>query len=155
MLRTILIGTLVAGTLDLLSAFVFAGLAGMTPLAVLQFVASGPLGDGALADPIYGVAGLLVHYAIMAAMVAAYVAAASQIALLRERPVLMGALYGLALWFVMYWIVRPLRWEQLPPPTKLWPIANQLFSHVILVGVPIGLIAAGRLLPSRRAAPIS
>jgi hypothetical protein len=156
MLRTILLATAVAGTLDLLAAFVFSGIAGMGPMGVLQFVASGPLGDQALEGPAYAVAGVVTHFAIMACMVAAFVLAASRIALLRQRPVLMGALYGLALWFLMYWIVRPLRWEALPPPTRLYPIANQLFCHVILVGIPIALIAAGRLFPNRRpAAPIS
>jgi hypothetical protein len=154
MLRTIILATAVAGTLDLLSAFVFAGLAGMGPVAVLQFVASGPLGDRALGDPAYAAVGLLVHYAIMSVMVAAFVVAASRLPLLREHPILTGALYGIGLWFVMYWIVRPMRWENLPPPTKLYSIANQLFSHVILVGIPIGLIAAGRLGFGRsRAAP--
>jgi hypothetical protein len=45
MLRPIVIATLVAGTLDILSAFVFAGVAGMGPLAVLRYVASGPFGE--------------------------------------------------------------------------------------------------------------
>jgi hypothetical protein len=45
MLKPILVATGIAGTLDILSAFVFAGMAGMGPINVLQFVASGPLGD--------------------------------------------------------------------------------------------------------------
>ena len=45
MLRPILIAAAVAGTLDILSAFVFAGMAGMTPGGVLTYVASGPFGD--------------------------------------------------------------------------------------------------------------
>lgn len=150
MRSTVLLATAVAGTLDLLGAFFFSYvLGGMTPVAVLQFVASGPLGDRALAHPAYALAGLVTHYGIMAVMVAVFVAAAAKLALLRERPVLMGALYGLALWFVMYWIVRPLRWESLPPPTKPESIAHQLFCHLILVGIPIALIAARRLNPRR------
>ena len=64
--------TAIAGTLDILSAFVFAGMAGMAPLGVLQFVASGPFGDAPTATIGWGLVGLIVHYAIMACMAAAY-----------------------------------------------------------------------------------
>jgi hypothetical protein len=49
------------------------------------------------------------------------------------------------LWGIMYWIVRPLRWPDLPLPHSLWGIGNALFSHCILVGLPIALIAARAL----------
>jgi hypothetical protein len=51
MRERIIRAALVAGTLDIFSAFVFAGMAGTAPHAVLQFVASGPLGDRARGDP--------------------------------------------------------------------------------------------------------
>lgn len=141
-LRTILTATLVAGTLDIVSAFVFAGMAGMTPMGVLLFVASGPFGDGVLGNPAFAAVGLLVHYAIMTCMAAVFVVAASRLPILTQQPVVSGVLYGLALWFVMYWIVRPMRWENIHPPTGAWPITNQLISHLLLVGIPIALIAA-------------
>src|SRR5215210_5967594 len=73
MLRSILIATLVAGTLDILSAFVFAGMAGMSPGGVLTYVASGPFGDGVRGGgPVWAAAGLAVHFAIMACMAAAW-----------------------------------------------------------------------------------
>ena len=142
MLRPIVIATLIAGTLDLLAAFVFAGLAGMGPMRVLLFVASGPLGDGVLARPAFAAAGVLVHYAIMACMVTAYMVVARQAPLLLRHPLVAGSAYGLALWFIMYWLVRPLRWERLPHPTDPKAIAGQLFCHLILVGIPIALVAA-------------
>lgn len=147
--------TLVAGTLDILSAFLFAGMAGMAPVAVLQFVASGPFGDMAKGDPVWlwAIMGLAVHFAIMACMAAAYLVAARRITILTQRPALAGLAYGLLLWVVMYWIVRPLRWPALWMPAAYasrtageigWSIGNQLFSHCILVGLPIALIAAWR-----------
>jgi len=141
MLKPILVATGIAGTLDILSAFVFAGMAGMGPINVLQFVASGPLGDGALASPGYAVAGVLVHYLIMACMVTAYMIAAPRIPALLKHPLIAGIAYGLLLWFVMYWIVRPMRWASLPPPSNPKSIANQLFSHLVLVGIPIAFVA--------------
>jgi hypothetical protein len=61
-------------------------------------------------------------------------------ALLRH-PIAAGLGYGLLLWIVMYWIVKPLRWPEAPLPHTLYGIANALFSHCILVGLPIALIA--------------
>jgi len=147
MLKAILVATGVAGTLDILSAFVFAGLAGTGPVQVLQFVASGPLGDAALASPGYAIAGTLVHYAIMACMVTVYMFAAQRIPALLRNPVIAGIAYGLVLWFVMYWIVRPLRWETLPPSTNPQAIAKQWISHLLLVGLPIAFVARRYLYP--------
>jgi hypothetical protein len=42
--RVILIGGLIAGTLDILAAFIQSGLRGVTPMRVLQAIASGLLG---------------------------------------------------------------------------------------------------------------
>jgi hypothetical protein len=144
--RSWLVMTAVAGTLDLASAFVFAGLTGMSPGAVLRYVASGPFGDGALAGGAgWAAAGLGVHYAIMAVMAAAWLAAARRVPLLVRHPVVPGLLYGVALWGIMYWVVKPLRWPAAPLPHTAWGIGNALFSHCILVGLPLAVIAARRL----------
>ena len=151
MTRTVIIAWLVAGTLDILSAFVFAGMAGVTPTQVLQFVASGPFGDGMYESVAGAPLGLLVHFAIMLAMVAAYVKIAPNFTVTLRHPIVAGLLYGLLLWVVMYWIVRPLRWPEYWPPATwegesagavAWSVGNQLFSHCVLVGVPIAWITA-------------
>lgn len=142
MLRPIVIATAIAGTLDILSAFLFAGMAGATPMGVLRFVASGPFGEAPTPTPGWAIVGLLVHFAIMACMVSAYMIAAPRIPVLLRRPIVAGIAYGVLLWIVMYWIVRPLRWPEMPLPHTLWGIANALFSHCLLVGIPIALIAA-------------
>ena len=142
MLRPILIATLVAGTLDILSAFVFAGIAGMTPMGVLQFVASGPFGGAPTATPGWAAVGLAVHFAIMACMVAAYMIVAPRFPALLRHPIAAGIAYGFLLWIIMYWIVRPLRFPEIPLPSTAYGIANQLFSHCILVGIPIAIITA-------------
>jgi hypothetical protein len=145
--------TLVAGTLDILSAFLFAGMAGMSAPMVLQFVASGPFGNVAQGAPgwLWAIVGLLVHFALMACMVTAYMLVAQRMPVLTRHPIVAGLLYGLLLWIIMYWIVRPIRWPQSWPPGTYegksvgliaWSIGNQLFSHCILVGLPIAIIAA-------------
>ena len=142
MLKPILVATLVAGTLDILSAFVFAGLSGATPVGVLRYVASGPFGEAPTPTIGWAAVGLAVHFAIMAAMASAYMLIAPRIPALLRHPIPAGLAYGLLLWLIMYWVVKPLRWPDAPLPHTLYAVANQLFSHCILVGLPIALIAA-------------
>jgi hypothetical protein len=143
MLKPIATAALIAGTLDILSAFVFAGIAGMGPEGVLQYVASGPFGDAIRGGgPGWAAAGLLVHFTIMACMATAYFLVAPRIPALIRNPIPAGLLYGLLLWGIMYWVVKPLRWPDAPLPHTLWGISNALFSHCILVGIPITWIAS-------------
>lgn len=155
MLKPILIATLAAGTLDLLSAFAFSAMVGATPGQVLGFVASGPFGDAMLTAPLGIPLGLLVHFTLMLAMVAAYFVVAPRVPALLRHPVVAGLLYGLVLWGIMYWIVRPLRWPAMPSATAggVVGVAKQLFSHCILVGLPIALIAARYFDSGTRPAP--
>ena len=147
MLKPWLLGTAIAGTLDLVSAFVFAGMAGMTPGAVLTFVASGPFGDQPDAGAGFAAAGLAVHYAIMFCMVTAYMIAATRLPLLNRYWVVAGLAYGLLLWLIMYGVVRPARWPQMSLTTDPWKIADQWFCHLILVGLPIAWVARRHLGP--------
>ena len=135
--RTILWATLVAGTLDILSAFVFSG----AVVGVLQTVASGPFGKDIAEGPAGVPLGLLTHFAIMAVMVTVYVLATQRMRAMNRYWVASGLLYGVALWLVMYWVVLPLRFESYRTPHELLPIAKQLFSHCICVGLPIAFIA--------------
>ncbi|QNA85120.1 hypothetical protein G4G27_14795 [Sphingomonas sp. So64.6b] len=138
--RAAVTATLVCGALDILSAFVFAGIRGTTPVQVLRTVASGPFGAGMRDTGLAGAAiGLLTHFAIMAVMVAVFVHAASRIAAIRVRPMLAGTGYGLLLYGVMYWIVVPLRWGNFPRLAP-WPIGTALFAHIVCVGIPMALI---------------
>ena len=142
MLKPIVIATLIAGTLDILSAFVFAGIAGMSPVSVLKFVASGPFGNAPTESAGWALDGLLVHFASMACMVTAYMLIAPRFPALMRHPIPAGVAYGVLLWIVMYWIVRPLRWPEMPLPHTAYGIANALFSHCVLVGIPIALVAS-------------
>ncbi len=146
--RPILLATLVAGTLDILAAVILSLISGRGPMAMLRFVASGPFPAAAEWASTGAALGLAVHFAIMAVMVAIYVAAAERIGALRERPLLWGTLYGLATYVVMNLVVVPLRFDGAFPPSPRG-IITQLFCHVVLVGIPTALIAAGHPRGSR------
>lgn len=137
LLKTIAAGAAAAGTLDILSAFLWnAG----HPVAVLNSVASGPFGRrfGGLTG---AAVGLAVHFAIMAVMAAALVLAMDRCAVLRRRAWIVGIGYGLILYGVMYWIVLPMRWPTLFPQTDPASVAKALISHILCVGLPLALIA--------------
>ena len=145
MVRTILLATLVAGTLDILSAFLFGGIDGASPGIILRYVASGPFGD-ALRQGGTGAAllGLAVHFGLMAIMVSIYALGATRIDWALRHPIPAGLGYGALIYFVMYWLVVPTRFPSATPKLDPWHLGNALFSHLICVGLPIALIVAWR-----------
>ncbi len=144
LLRPVLLATFVAGTLDILAATGLTLFYGRRTVAeMLRGVASGPFPGASQWGTSGAALGLAVHLALMAIMVAVYVAAAARLPALRIRPLLWGTLYGLATYVAMNLIVVPLRFGGWPPSTRA--IVTQLFCHIVLVGIPIALIAARQL----------
>lgn len=134
---------LVAGALDIISAFVYQGLGPSHTSAsdVLRAVASGPFGDHMKEDGALGaLAGMGVHFALMANMTAVFVLASFFFPILRRQPAVTGVAYGLLLFLTMYFVVLPLRYPGYVPHNPVG-IAEQLFSHLILVGLSMSLIA--------------
>ena len=139
--RPILIGTLLAGTLDILAATILSAIYGNGPLPMLRYVASGPFPGAKEWGTAGSILGLIVHFTLMAIMVTIYVLAATRLRQLWQKPVLWGFLYGLATYVVMNWLVVPLRFQTpLPPSTRA--IVTQLFCHIVLVGIPVALVTA-------------
>lgn len=146
--RAFLTALLVAGTLDILSAFLFSGLNGVTPGQVLRYVASGPFGDGMRDWGLTGAAiGLAVHFFLMNLMVDVLGLSAMRWPALLTRWVLTGIVYGLIIYGVMYWIVTPLRFGRFPT-LSLWGVGNALFSHIVCVGLPMAYVLK-RMMPRR------
>ena len=58
-----------------------------------------------------------------------------------------GLAFGVITYFIMNWLVVPLRFDA-PLPLKPLSLATQLFAHICLVGIPMALIAK-RYLKSR------
>lgn len=143
---TTLLATAVAGTLDITDACLYWGITkGVPPERIFQSVASGLLGKAAFAGGAGTAAlGLLLHYGIMAVMVATYVVAAVRLPILVRRPVVMGLAYGAATYVVMNYVVLPL--SQVGPrgPFHLANFINALGAHLVLVGLTTAMIAASR-----------
>ena len=143
---TILLGTAVAGTLDMTEACVYWGVTkGVAPERIFHSVASGILGKAAFTGGAPAAAlGLVAHFSIMAVMVACYVLAGLRLPILTRRPIVMGLAYGLATYAVMNYLVLPLSHAKHGGPFVLSTFVNNLGAHLFMVGVPIALIAASR-----------
>ncbi len=141
--RTIFVAGLIAGTLDILYAFVLWGSRGVGPARILRSVASGLLGESARTGGV-GVAalGLFLHMTNAWLIAAVYVLASRKLPALLRRPFLFGPLYGIGVYLVMNYVVVPL--SAVPsrggsPPTVVW--VTGLLVHMFLIGLPIALVA--------------
>ncbi len=143
-LETILFGGLIAGVLDGLDAVVYYGWAsGVAPARLFQHIASGLLGakafNGGWATTLLGVA---CHFTIAIGAAAVFYAASLMIPFLAQKPWISGPVFGLCVFLVMHNIVVPL--SAVAPrkfPMMGWELADQLFSHMFFVGLPIALMA--------------
>ena len=141
MRRTIGLATLVAGTLDILFAIGLTVIYGRDPMAMLRYVGSGPFPHASEMGATGSAIGLLVHFALMAIMAAAYVWFARSRPHLADMAVRAGVAYGVLTYLIMNLIVVPMRFG-MPVSVRPISVATQMFAHIVLVGIPIALIAA-------------
>lgn len=139
-LPTALAGGLIAGTLDILFAWLFWTIkAGVSMQRVLQGVASGLLGkesfEGGMTTALLG---LLLHYFIATSMAVTWFMVAGRVRPMRQRPIVLGAAYGLLLYLIMNFVVVPLSSASPGSRNPLW-IGLGILVHMFLVGVPIAL----------------
>lgn len=149
LLQPTLVGMAVAGTMDILAAIIVWTLRDVPAMRVLQSVASGLLGTNAYSGGAAAASlGLLLHYAIMAAIAFIFVVASKRLDVLIRHPFLAGAVYGVVVFAVMTYIVVPLSASPLKPP-PLPQVLEGLLIHMVCVGLPIALAAHrfGRPLP--------
>jgi hypothetical protein len=135
-----LLGGLIAAALDIVYAIVFNGFRGASAIRVLQSVASGLLGSRAYEGGVpVAVLGLVVHFILMLLIATIFFVAARRITLLVRHPVTAGALYGIAVYWVMNLVVLPL--SAFPGAFRFVPmiVAANLLVHAFLIGAPIAL----------------
>lgn len=131
---------LAGGALDLLFAFLFYGYQGAGPPVILRSIASGVLGAeafraGAWVLPL----GAALHFFIAVCAAFVFYLASRSFTVLVRRPVVCGALFGVAVYVFMHSLVLPLsRVHHRVMPSA--DVIGELFSHIFLFGI---VIAAG------------
>jgi hypothetical protein len=140
--RAVLSGGLVSGVLDAINGVIAFYLAlGLNPVQVLQFIASGALGDAAFDAGLPAAAlGTFFHFLIAFVAAGVYVAIAARWSLLRTHWILAGLAYGIGVWAFMNLGVLPLSAVR-PVPMTLPLVLNGIVGHALNVGLPIAYFA--------------
>jgi len=134
-------GGLIAGTLDICAAFLTAWLrAGVTPVRVLHFVASGLIGAAAFnGGAKTAILGLALHFLIATSATVVFYLASRKWLFLIEHPVNFGLLYGILIFLFMNFVVLPLS-AVAQRPITLSGFTINILIIMFCVGLPIALI---------------
>jgi len=144
--KPIAVATLVSGTLDILLAMILTVWFGRQIPDMLRSVASGPFPSATDMGASGAILGLVVHFALMAVMATALMLLVRWKPERLETPFMTGIAFGVITYFVMNWLVVPLRFGT-PLPPKTLSIVTQAFAHLVLVGIPMAFVAARYLRP--------
>jgi hypothetical protein len=138
-LHAIVSAGLIAGILDITSAFVIAELKGTGSIRMLQGIASGLLGapsfEGGMATAGLG---LVIHFFIAFTAASVFYLGSRQFSFLTRHAVVSGLAYGIAVYIFMYWIVVPLRFPSVHHSVSRDVTA--VIIHMILIGLTIALV---------------
>jgi hypothetical protein len=138
--KPILVATLISGTLDILLAMILTVAFGRQIPNMLRTVASGPFPSATDWGTGGALLGLAVHFALMAIMAIVFMLIVRARPVLLETPWRTALAYGAITYFVMNWLVVPLRFHA-PLPPKPISIATQAFAHIVLVGLVFVFVA--------------
>lgn len=133
---------LIAGSLDILLAFANAWWSsGVSPMRVLQFIASGLLGGKAFQHS-YGVAllGLGIHFFISFFWTILFFIIYHHYKKIARSPFSQSVFYGIFVWLVMNLLVLPL--TNVPKSDLQWPEAIKgIIILIIAIGLPLAHFA--------------
>ncbi|MGH9702833.1 MAG: hypothetical protein ACRD4K_05620 [Candidatus Acidiferrales bacterium] len=131
---------LLAGAMDITAAFLTWASRGITPVRILQGIASAAIGpksfDGGMATAALGLA---FHFLIAFSAATVFYFASRKISFLLRQPILAGVLYGVAVYLVMYWIVVPLSLAH-RGRFSIFNTVVAILTHMVCVGLPISLM---------------
>jgi hypothetical protein len=139
-LQAICLATLTCGLFDAAAASAQASTLGIPIQRVWQGVASGILGPRAFERGWAAALGVALHFVISFIISTIYVLTALRLPFLLQRALLAGALYGIAVFLVMNFIVLPLS-RRPRRPFNLKFAATQFVIHIVIVGWSIALSA--------------
>ena len=139
-LRAILLGGLVAGTIDLGAAALINGL---SPVTIMQAVASGLMGKAAFhGGPPVAALGMGLQWAMSLVIAAVYVIAARWAPILRRRWLAGGLAFGVGVFAVMNYVVMPLSAVGHAPHFTPLSFSENMLA-MLLFGVIVAFFARG------------
>lgn len=139
--RAILFGGLLAGTLDLTSAFVVTALKTGNYARMLQGIASGWLGASSFEGGAMTAAlGVLTHFVIAFIWTIVFYLASRRVKFLTAQPLVSGVLYGIFVYMMMYYVVVAMSRAPFSMPHDFAATARDVFIHIVCIGLPIALV---------------
>jgi hypothetical protein len=128
----ILVGGAVAGTLDLITAFISYG------PNVPRAIAAGLLGRQVMHGGVaIWILGVFLHYFIAFSAATVYCLAARKLMMLKDHFVVCGIFYGIGFFLVMNLVVLPLSALHATGPYQLHGLIQGLLVHMFIIGLPI------------------
>jgi hypothetical protein len=137
---------LLAGTLDIVAAFIHAYLArGTQPEQVLRFIASGAFGKDAADGNIMIVWGLLLHFLIAISFSFFFFLLARMVPSIVNYPIPIAIVYGILVWlFMRYVVLNHISTIKIRPITGQEATINAMIAAGILImciGLPNAFLA--------------
>lgn len=141
-LGQVIAGGLLGGAGDLAFAFIYYAPAGATPVRILQFIASGVLGQGSFQMGLGSAAlGAFCHFFISVCAALVYFLASTKFSFLTRRWLISALVFGVLMFLAMRFVVVPLSAVK-SGPLKISSIIGELCSHMVLFGIPIAYFAS-------------
>ena len=138
---TIIKAGLIAGTLDICSAFIYGYIKGTSPGIILKYISKTAFGKTTFTDQaILMISGLLVHFAIAMSWAIIFFILYRYIKLMRQNRVLTGIIYGLIVWTMMNVVILPLHNHK---PFVFKPESSTINALILIIaiGLPLSFIA--------------
>jgi len=132
LLRPILLGGVLAGTFDLIAAFITFG------PGVPRAIAGGLLGRGAM----HGgagtwILGVVLHYFIAFSAASIYCLSSRRLGFLKDHWLVCGLFFGIAVFLVMNLVVLPLCAYHSMGPYQYRGLVQGILVHMLIIGLPI------------------
>lgn len=146
---SILLCTLIAGSMDISEAFIFAWCNGYKPAAVLRYITSGLLGNRAFNGSAgYVWLGLGIHYFIAFCWTVLFVVLISRSSALLRRPFVTGVAYGVLIYTVMNFAILPLTGLTAHRHFTWIGVTNAVLALVVCMGLPLAYLSSTFLVSS-------
>lgn len=142
LISTIIKAGLLAGTLDICSAFLYSYLKrGNSPQTVLQYISKTAFGKTTFSDTtVQSIAGLLVHFAIAMTWVVFFFILYRKLNLIRLNRIVTAVLYGLFVWTMMNMVILPF-WNNKPFVFNPESSSINALILVLAIGMPLSFMA--------------
>ena len=139
-LKPIVVAGIACGVLDFSAACITWWLrAGVRPYRIGQSIASGLLGPKSFQSGITtALLGVAIHFLIAFTAATVFYLASRKLRFMTEHFLVAGALYGVAVYTFMYWVVMPLSAVR-RGPFSLQLTLLAIVTHIFCVGLPVAI----------------